>query len=144
MGTSGLVQVIQAHRETQAMQNTMNDLNYVMESMSRHIRFGKDYDCKHNSGGCDHIYTNFEGETDIEYRLNAGVIERKIEGSSFEQITSPDNIEIENLTFYFGGVSRFDDAHPRVTIVIQGIVQTGGGDESELVLQTTVNQRFNE
>lgn len=162
MGTGGLVQVIQAHRETQAMQNTMNDLNYVMESMSRHIRFGKDYRCRDymtrtytiedygdiSLSECVHIYTLFEGLEEIEYRLvevdGKGVIERKIEGQGWEEITSSDSLDVTRLVFTLSGQTSSDGQHPRVTMRIEGAVSVGGGEDRDFGLQTTVNQRFNE
>ena len=152
MGTGGLAQVVGYHRQTQALQKSMNDLNFVMESMSRHIRFGTNYECtKTVAGKCEGIETDFENVQRIRYatRIENGigyVLQRQRQGSSWEDrwVTSPENVDIRRLNFYVEGTDADDDIHPRVTIVMEGVVTTGPDREADFTLQTTVDQRFNE
>lgn len=148
VGTTSLVRLIGAHRETQEIQKTMNDLNFALESMSRHFRFGKNYQCAGGTNPCSDITVLFiqSGENEeIRYFLDEdGVVQRDREGGSPLAITSAQDVRIDTLDFHIRGAGS-GDGHPRITMVIAGTALNNPDTESsDFVLQTTVNQRPNE
>lgn len=142
-----ILSALDANRKAQAMQTAMNSLNYGLESMVRHIRFGTDYRC--GSGDCPNgagsMVVNFKG-VNMRYRVHNGRLERLEETSpgsgSYAQkpITGPD-IEIEDLQFYVTGSGDTDGRQPKAIITLRGIVAEGRDYETEFDLQTTVSQR---
>ncbi len=173
LGIGSLLRMIDAHAKTQSLQLIMNNLNFTLEGISRHVRFGHDYDCGRPGGdvdcapaseGGDWINVKFEGE-DVRYRLmrfdglkeppldedEQGAIFRMIrietppEGyrEVWERVTSAE-VDIDALRFYVFDANDSDYDQPRVTIVIDGTAQADGGVSTDFTLQTTVNQRENE
>lgn len=161
MGTGGLVQVIGAHRQTQALQRTMNDLNFTLESISRHVRFGTNYTCvgtgadvgsrclNDGLGNQKRLLVDFEGDP-ISYRLliedGIGEIQRcGATGNDCVSITSRENVDVDILDFYVAGAEYTDDKiHPRMTVVVSGKVIIKGEEAAPFSIQTTVDQRANE
>jgi len=146
LGTGALVQAVNAHRETQALQRVMNDLNFTLDGMSRHIRTGRDYRC---DGGCSFSNGNAEltvtfqkdanTTEEISYQLDEDVIQRKRGDGDWKDITSPEDVTIHSLMFY-----ELSTLHPRVTIVIDGTAHSRAGEGADFTLQTTLNQRLSE
>ncbi len=146
IATGSLVTILGANRKAQAVKAVMNNLNFSLDSMTRAIRVGTNYDCGVSScatsGSTEFMFTSTDGE-DITYRLNQATnrIERR-EGSAgaFYALTAPD-VTIERLKFYADGESESDTNQPRVLIVLSGVA----GDartQTRFDLQTLVSQRI--
>lgn len=45
IAVGSLVRITSLNRQAQTMQAAMNNINYILESMSREMRFGSDYNC---------------------------------------------------------------------------------------------------
>lgn len=145
MGVSmgAILGALDANRKAQSMQTAMNSLNFAMESMSRHIRFGSDYRCD-KSGDCsdgdDEIKVNFRGD-DITYQLSGGKLFRLSSKSVPSGFVTGDDTTIDNLKFYVTGTGDSDGEQPMVTIVMSGVAAEGRDYESDFHLQTSVSQR---
>ncbi|TSC70377.1 MAG: Uncharacterized protein CEO12_401 [Parcubacteria group bacterium Gr01-1014_46] len=152
MVSSSIYTVFDANRKSQSLRSVMDNLNLSLESMTRTIRFGKDYHCDINSGspsspqncsnGADSIaVTNSSGNT-ITFRLSNGRIIRNDGSDAF--VTGSD-ITIDTLTFrVFGAIpysSGSDLLQPKVVIVIEGHAGIKATVKSSFILQTTVSQR---
>ncbi len=166
LGIGALLRIIDAHAKTQSLQLVMNNLNFTVESMSRHIRFGNNYDCDISDdildsciGGGEEVGIIFEGESMV-YKLGTldnedgdasassaiGSIWQKVGSESSRRLTSSE-VDIEELKFYVYDTATLADGNddqPRVTIVIEGRAGLKQAVSSDFVLQTTVNQRDNE
>ncbi|MBU4480159.1 type II secretion system GspH family protein [Patescibacteria group bacterium] len=148
IGMGSLLSIMSANRKSQSFKVVINNVNLGIESMSRDIRTGYDYNCGSVTGGdCvagdDIIYFVSSSGEDIIYRFNnvSESIEKSVDGSAFSSIIAQD-ISITNLKFYVLGATVGDNTQPRVAITVQA--HTTGTKVSESVdfgLYTTVSQR---
>ncbi|MBP9771849.1 MAG: type II secretion system protein [Candidatus Pacebacteria bacterium] len=145
IATGSLVSILGANRKAQAVKAVMNNLNFSLDSMTRAIRVGTEYDCGVSScsvdGSTEFSFIDTDGD-EVIYRLNdiTQRIERSVEGGSFLPLTAPD-VTIERLRFYADGESDSDDEQPRVLIIVGGVA----GNEkarTNFDLQTLVSQRI--
>jgi prepilin-type N-terminal cleavage/methylation domain-containing protein len=145
VATGSLVSILGANRKAQAVKTVMNNLNFVLDSMTRAIRVGTDYDCGvptcATTGSTEFSFVDADSN-DVTYRFNEGTnrVERSMNGGSFDPLTSP-GITVERLRFFADGITLNDQAQPRVLIVIGG---EAGQDRSRtrFDLQTLISQRI--
>lgn len=156
VSVSALLSVVDANRKAQSLHSVMNNLNFALENMSRHIRTGRNYRCGSTANietpqDCPNGDTVFafeasdgtSGDTNdqVVYRYTDTYIERSTDGgSSYQRITAPE-VTIDELSFYVVGTARGDTEQPRVTMVVRG---TAGSNElaTDFNVQTTVSQRL--
>lgn len=157
-----LVTIYNSNRKAENMQIAMDNLNLVIEKMSRNIKFGKYYYCSSGTptyyseedaenrdvsdcaSGRDSFYFYNDDDELVGYRLNNGVIEESVESDTVSQPFTPltsDQINIDNLSFFALGALNGDNQQPRVSIVISGTVGEDQKEESEFNIQTSVSQR---
>lgn len=142
-----ILQVFNTNRKSEALKAVMDNLNLTVESMSREIRFGRDYDCGAEGGD-----TNCSGSEDtmrftasdgreIVYELADGTIYKSTDGGAgFLPVTAAE-IEISDLSFYVLGTLAGDALQPKVIIKIKGTAGVKDVDETDFTLQTLVSQR---
>ncbi len=164
-----LLAMVESDRKAQTLKTVINNLNFALDSMSRSIRTGEGYNCGSPSGGdCKDddpapsyfAFTAADGRK-VAYCLRNGAIVRLGPtdnalvscGGTFAPITSAE-VVIEKLAFILVGSARGDGIQPKVTILISGYVQAGGGTAtlesckalaskcSVFNLQTSVTQRI--
>ena len=144
IATGSLVSILEANRKAQAVKSVMNNLTFSLESMTRTIRVGTDYDCSVSNcainGSPSMMFVDTNGR-EIEYNFNENEhrIERSIDGGPFHPLTAPE-VTISSLTFYVDGVGSNDDQQPRGLIVVKGIAGTTKA-QTNFNLQTLVSQR---
>ena len=114
-----------------------NSINFTMETMSREIRTGRNYNLINPS---EISFISAFGDSAITYRLNGTRIEMSKDGGPFLAITPPET-EISELKFIVSGESAGDSLQPMVTIIIRASSGTAETAKSYLNLQTTVTQR---
>ncbi len=148
-----ILSVLDANKKSQTLRAVMDNVNSTMESMTRSIRFGKNYHC--GAGGntalpldCvsgQNSLTVTSGSTQVTYKLNSGRITKSINGGSDSFITSAD-VTISNLTFrvfgsapYGGGADLYQ---PQVIIVVSGYSGATPSTQTAFTLETTVSQRL--
>lgn len=154
-----VVNVMDANRKSRSLVSIVDSLSFALDSMTRELRVGKNYDCGAHSGATDcstpQSQINFDTSENVffAYRLNTS--ENSIErcghsssdcpnpssGANYQRMTGND-IEITDLRFYvYGTEPASDNEQPRVTIVVSG--RTGTADtDSAFTIQTTVTQRL--
>ena len=135
--------ILNKQKEIQVLSQVTNNLNMVLESMSRELRMGHSYIIS-NSQNNKITFTTKEGSEGIfqlkDIRDN-GFIKRKIEGRDTNKVfLTGSNIDIEKLEFRSAGIRPGDNLQPRILIIINGKVILEN-TESEFNLQTTVSQR---
>jgi len=142
-----IIGVFDANRKSRALKTVLNNLNQAVESMSKEMRFGKNYHCgsgtitiPQNCPSGD-ILMSFLSSDDIQitYRLNNQSIEKQVGGGVYIAVTAPEII-IDNLTFYTLGADAGDLFHPKVIIRIKSHAGTNKG-LTNFVLETLVSQR---
>lgn len=163
IAVSALISIIGANKRAQAIKNTVDSVNFVVESMSRDLRGGRNYDCLSTkkidgeikdcrSGGAGMEYTNSSGNTVI-YTFNNSIDSDDIlvretikNGEKIPPetlISKESGVKLDNMTFFVIGADNEGNGgtQPRVIITASGKIETKDGTGSSFNLQTTVSQR---
>lgn len=142
IATGALVSIMGANRKAQSVKSVMNNVAFSLDSMTRALRVGTEYDCGVSAcaseGSNTLTFTDVDGRN-IRYRLNKSTnqIERSIEGADFQGLTAPE-VTVDRLMFYVDGVGS--EGQPRVLVVVGGHAGSGRS-ETTFNIQTLVSQR---
>lgn len=148
--------VLNANKKSQNNRAALDNLNFVIESMTRSIRFGKIFRCSNDNpasptpqdcptGVRQISFTDVNGDR-IHYSRSValGRILKGINtsGSTGTQIT--EGVFIESLTFTVLGSYAYgtDYLQPKIRINIRGYAGSNVNDRSYFDIQTTVSQRI--
>ena len=171
IGMEALLNANSVHNKAQNMRSILDNLNFVMEDMSRNLRTGYSYHCLvtgdslpvasvsapkncASGWGIGFEYVNGNPSNNDDqwvYYINNGKIFKSTQGpsnlSNFIQLT-PDEIVINTTASSFTVVgaepppeSPGPDRQPFVTIKLVGSITTSKGVISPFSLQTSVSQR---
>ena len=146
--------VFDANRKSRSLKTVLNNLNLAVESMSKEMRFGKNYHCEEFPTASPPFTTpqncapggklmSFLSSDNLQivYKLNGTTIEKSINGgSTYIAVTAPE-ITIDDLTFYTLGALTSDTLQPKVIIKIKSHAGTTDIGRSDFTLQTLVSQR---
>ncbi|MDO8471013.1 MAG: type II secretion system protein [bacterium] len=142
-----IINVFDANRKSRSLKTVLNNLNLAVESMTKEMRFGRNYHCgsgavtiPQNCPSGDTIMSFLSSDNvQITYRLNSQTIEKQIGGGSYIAVTAPE-IVIDDLVFYTLGAGTSDSLQPRVLMKIKSHAGAEEG-QSNFTLQTLVSQR---
>lgn len=143
-----IISVFDANRKSQSLKTVMTNLNLVVESISKEMRYGKNYHCgslgsltvpRNCQMGDTFISFLSSEDTQITYKLNDQTIEKEVDNGGFIAVTAPEII-IDDITFYTLGASSNDTLQPKVIIKINGHSGRNKG-RSDFTIQTLVSQR---
>ncbi|MES2087853.1 MAG: type II secretion system protein [Patescibacteria group bacterium] len=158
--TSTLLSLVDANHKAQSTKTAIDNLSLALESMTRNIRTGTQYNyagghhCSSTSGGSTDGYTGIslkdQKGNDLSYSWVEGSddIKKTLNSNTFT-ITSPE-ITIDRLCFYIAGTSATDgtgEEQPIVSVTIGGVVNNtiAAGAKQKTVsrfdIQTLVSQR---
>ncbi len=166
MGIGALMVLINANAKAQNTQESVSNIQFALDSMTREIRTGFAYYCSNgtettgnvtihqdcNKGSYLSIIEGGKSLTAgsdnrrIAYRHNStdGSIERKVGTGSWVRLTNP-TIDITAMHFNVSNTaSKEDDINlfqPNVTIFIEGEVVGVNNTGSAFMIQTTVTKR---
>ncbi len=146
IATGALVNILDANRKAQTEKSVINNLNFALDSMTRAIRVGTDYNCGVSNcattGSTQFLFNNADGNP-VTYRFNqtAKQIERSINGGSFLTVTAPE-VQINTLQFYADGISTSDGEQPRVLIILEGQSGEKTRTKTTFSIETLVTQRL--
>ncbi|MCK5027486.1 MAG: type II secretion system protein [Candidatus Pacebacteria bacterium] len=163
----GLLTMVNANNKAQALRVAMDNMNFTMEEMSRHITQGHTYYCNPgvlppspndpdpltaNScfGGDDELY--FLSNKDAVGRVYYGLLNNEIIKSTTDEtgayiledvpLTNSNVLTITNLKFFVdSGDGASGESQPKVLVSISGEVSVAG-EMTEFHVQTTVVQRI--
>lgn len=159
IGVGSLITVIDASKKSRAYQETINNLNFALDEMTRNLRIGRDFYCGSNpnfgdgntsdcTNGAESVTYTVVSEQAIAdpgdrvaYFLSDGKIMKQIENNGDEMSLTSEDIDITNLTFYVEG-SNPGISQPRARIVLDGVVRAGTRFETRVRLQSTATQRI--
>ena len=139
--------IFDANRKSRSIKTVMNNLNLAIESMSKEMRYGKNYHCgsgtvttPQNCASGDTLMSFFSSEDEqITYRLTGTALEKQVDNGSFISVTAPE-VVIDSLSFYTLGAGLVDTLQPKVIIKVKG--HAGGTKgRSDFTLETLVSQR---
>lgn len=142
-----IINVFDANRKSRSLKTVLNNLNLVVESMSKEMRFGKNYHCgsgtvtiPQNCPSGDTLMSFLSSDNvQITYRLNSQTVEKQVGGGAYIAVTAPE-IVMDDLVFYTLGAGIGDFLQPKVLIKIKSHAGTGKS-QTNLTLQTLVSQR---
>lgn len=126
---------IVSQRRIVALRNVEDNARFVLESMAREIRTGKNFGGSVNSLS----FTNAKSES-VVYRLNNKIIEKSSDGGANYSAVMGSEVAVDYLNFYLLGQAPGDGLEPRVTITI-GITSQVGSQISNTKIQNTVSER---
>lgn len=138
--------IFDSNRKSRSLKTVMTNLNLAVESMSREMRFGKNYHCGAGtltipqncaSGGTLVSFLSTDG-VQVTYRFVGTALEREVAGGGFQAVTAPE-VVIDDLDFYTLGAGT-DGLQPKVIIKIKSHAGSGKS-RSDFTLQTLVTQR---
>jgi len=135
-----IITIIDVNRKSQTLSIVMNDLNFVLESMTRSAKTGDNLEIvTRDDGGFSVI--NQDGEQ-VEYVVSDGKIKRSVEGASQIDMTS-DQINISGSHFKVFDDNEDDGGNmqPRLLMSIEGEAKITESISSAFRIQTTVSQR---
>jgi len=119
--------MIDLSRQTQGVATGINSLSFALETMTRSIRTGTNYNCGAFGGDCASGDTRFfftdANGVDISYdQQGSGIVK-----DDTIPLTDP-SVTITSLTFYVTGtgtIATGDYLQPHVTIAVSGTVSSG-------------------
>lgn len=148
LASSAYFLMIGINRNAQSIATGINDLSFVLETMTRTIRTGTAYNCN-GSGDCS-------GASSFSFKdTNGSVItyswsSNKITKNGID-LTDPNVITITGLKFYTTGTGSYynhsthavlgDIIQPRVTMIVSGEVSSGPGKRESFTVQTGATMR---
>jgi prepilin-type N-terminal cleavage/methylation domain-containing protein len=144
--------IFDANRKSEALKTVMDNLNFTIETMSREMRFGKNYHCSSSvpltnptecySGNDNFVsFLSSDGKQTV-YRLNNTSIQKSTDGgSTYVDVTAPE-VTINKLGFVVVGSPALDNMQPRIFIQIKGYAGSKSTIQSNFTLQTLVTQRI--
>lgn len=165
---SSLVSIINANKRTQEIKSVVDNVTFVIDSLSRNARNATNYSCSPDGltyvGDCIAGGSYFQYQKDgapTRYRFVAtplfgeGNIQRCDKSicspgiqSDWQSMTAPTStVNVTNLTFYVLGTANENAAdatqrtQPRVIITTEGIITERDGTQTKFNLQTTASQR---
>ncbi len=132
--------MIGADREAQATTTGINNLSFALDTMTRSIRTGTNYNCASMgdcpSGGSSFSFVDSDGTATVTYSLVGGRIQEQetmTSGTKTVSALTDQSVTVSSLTFYVSGTQKppADYTQPYVTIVITGSVPVGSGKPSK-------------
>lgn len=144
--------IFDANKKAESSKTVMDNLNFATETMSREIRFGKNYHCGAGgnlaspqnclSGDSLASFLSSDGIQTV-YRLNGTSIEKSIDGgNTYLAVTAPE-IKINSLSFYVVGANPPPDTlQPKVLIKINGTAGAKANTTTSFTLETMASQRL--
>lgn len=148
MSMGSIVGIFDTNRKSNSLKSIMSNLNLAVESMSKEMRYGKNYHCSssgtlslpQNCPNGDNSMTFLSSDNEeITYRINGPTLEKRVGGGSFIPITAKD-VVVNSFTFYVLGTGNGDTLQPKVIIKIKGYAG-GPKGRSDFAIQTMVSQR---
>jgi prepilin-type N-terminal cleavage/methylation domain-containing protein len=160
VATGAIFSIVNANKNAQSLNSVITNLNFAIESMSRDIRTGTNYDCDGETadpqphdcattGATKISFINSAGDN-VQYKLSDdGAIEKNIYGQddSSGNITAPE-VHIDSMMFYVAGTGGVAGGsgigaytqQPHMLVRIKGYAGMNT-NKSSFDIQTFVSQR---
>lgn len=130
------VLAVTSQRRITALKNIEDNVRFAIESISREIRTGRNFNNNSNLLS----FANAKGES-VVYRLNASIIEKSSDGGINYSTITGSEVTIDYLNFYLSGQVAGDNLEPRITITM-GVSSKVGNQNANLKIQTTISERI--
>ena len=162
VSTGTLIVLVDANAKAQALSSAMTNLSFALDSMTRELRMGYQYNCFSSSqpfpssgtshdctGGSDAIaFTRTRDGVHMGYRLNGQVLEEKIASGNWVPLTANEvtidtfELVVKNTDTYNATINTTGDANqPTIDLKIKGHVNNGAQANTDFNIQTFIVQR---
>lgn len=145
--TSAYLSIITIDKEARATNELVANLSFALDSMSRAVRTGTDYNCQGGGNGtCSQLsFTDSTGVATTYHLRSGGVLGQcTIPGCTVATavpLTDP-RIVVTSLVFSVDGVgAESPPEQPEVLISIRGTMMASKGKVVDFTLQTSATQR---
>lgn len=144
LATGAYLIVIGVNRRIQSTVIGIDNLSFALDTMTRDIRTGTNYNCGGTgdcpSGASTFSFTDQSGRF-VSYRVNGSAVQETVNGVS-SVLTDP-SVTVSSLTFYASGTARppRDYLQPHVTMLIGGTVATGPGKTEPFAIEAAATMR---
>ena len=152
-----IVSIFDANRKAESLKTVMDNLNFSIESMTREMRFGKNYHCE-DTMAIPPPYTSPKNcltpselvsflsndGLQIVYRKNGTQIEKSTDGGTTYIGVSAPEVSIQSLSFYVvgSGIAPANFSQPKILIKIRGTAGLKPKTTTDFTIQTLVSQRL--
>ncbi len=153
IGMGALLSTNVAYRNTQASREVYDSLAFALETMTREIRVGTNYNCGTTDGGDCSLGQSYLSFTPADSTVASSIMAYGLNSDSSRiiqsindediQFLTPETVRIKKLDFYVFGTDSLDDGdvqQPFVLIRIDAEAKIGKEIRS-MTLQTGVSQR---
>lgn len=145
IGMGSLMTIFKTLQKTRADRQTIDSISYVLDTMTRRIRTGKDYvvtTSKINFTDQDGESVSFFSKVDIENGVNRlYIIDSLLGNQDIPVDITPENFDLQSFELELVENDPNDTIQPIVKINLVGFVKSGQ-QQSRLAVQTAVSQRF--
>ena len=144
LASGAYLMMIGLNRQAQGIATGIDNLSFAVESMTRDIRTGTNYNCGGlgdcPSGASTFSFKNEDG-TSVTYSLASGALQKTI-GAAQSTLTDP-SVVVSSLTFYAFGTQPApgDYQQARVTVIISGTVTYAAGKSQPFTVETGATMR---
>lgn len=160
-----LLTITDANRKARATQAVINNMNFVLEGISREARVGTTYYCYPGNptaqpdlgesiknpqdcagGGTILSFEPHDGDPlstadQVMYRLNNTHIERSLDGGTTFITVTASNVSLDDFKFYVFGSTPGDNEQPRIFITVRGTAGVSDKVKTKFNLSTSITQR---
>lgn len=147
LATGAYLIMINVNRQTQGLATGIDNLSFVLSSMTTAMRTGSGYCsggyCTDGSPGSSFSFIDQTGRY-VRYGLVGSDIESCVSASAFCTPNTPltaTALTITSLTFLPKGTAKGDGYQPYVTITISGTVSVGPGKTEPFSVESAVVMR---
>lgn len=135
MAMGSVIVVSDVSKKADKLRNSMDSVNFAMESMTRSIRMGTNYE----SGDDSISFISSDGKNILYYK-DGFVLKRCVDSNinCVDMVSS--EVKVDTLQFYVKGTQAGDTIQPSVYIIMKGVVDIKGTEYS-FALQTMASQR---
>ncbi len=147
IGMGALITIFKTLQKTRADRQTIDSISFVMDTMTRRIRTGKEYTSSDAGGGIkfidqDNVSVSFYKDSDSEGNSRIYMIDGVFGNQNDPVDITPENFTVKDFELtIIGTTDPSDGIQPMVTINLKGVVRNGQ-QESKLAVQTVVSQRL--
>ncbi len=147
IGMGALITIFKTLQKTRADRQTIDSISFVMDTMTRRIRTGKEYTSSDAGGGIkfidqENVSVSFYKDSDSEGNSRIYMIDGAFGNQNDPVDITPENFTVKDFELtIIGTTDPSDGIQPMVAINLKGVVRNGQ-QESQLAVQTIVSQRL--
>jgi prepilin-type N-terminal cleavage/methylation domain-containing protein len=146
IGMGALITIFKTLQKTRADRQTIDSISFVMDTMTRRIRTGKEYTSSDAGGGIkfidqENVSVSFYKDSDSEGNSRIYMIDGAFGNQNDPVDITPENFTVKDFELTIIGTDPSDGIQPMVAINLKGVVRNGQ-QESQLAVQTIVSQRL--